>query len=193
MLPPPDEDPGLPEGPFTLTLRGLGAGVMSSWGVVSRDICLRRYDAESPSAFAVDTVLRNVADPVDAPLRRTTLCATGLPLSGFDGDPAKLWCRIAASPLVLSLATSGGDEDSIFEGSSFRSAFVKALNFMGAGMSSSELSPTDTGRISFTREATDESGDPRFKFGRDGRFRDIAGRGVGEAVAMSASRFVIRA
>ena len=46
-------------------------------------------------------------------------------------------------PLSLS---AGGREVSSTEASSFRSALVRALNSIGSGNSSSELSPTDMGR-----------------------------------------------
>lgn len=135
------------------TVLGYGAGVLKSSGLPGLD---GTCSLGALTEFDKLVVRRRDAEP-GVPLRRTTRRGYGLWVRDtIAGDAVRsraicscaggsavyvCLCATAVEPdRLFSFAAKAGEAEPSIEASSFNSAFVRALNFIGTGRSSSELS-----------------------------------------------------
>lgn len=149
----PNDEPWFEEAVIGIrTVLGYGAGVLKSSGLPGLDgtcslgaltefdkLVVRRSDAE-PGVPLNRTTRRGyglwVRDTIDGDaVRSRAIC------SGAGGSEYVCLCATAVEPdRLCSLDATIGDAEPSIEASSFNKAFVRALNFIGTGRSSSELS-----------------------------------------------------
>ena len=149
----PNDDPWFEEAVIGIrTVLGYGAGVLKSSGLPGLD---GTCSLGALTEFDKLVVRRRDAEP-GVPLRRTTRRGYGLWVrdtiageavrsrdicSGAGGSVYVCLCATAVEPeRLLSPAATIGEPEPSIDASSLSNAFVRALNFIGTGRSSSELS-----------------------------------------------------